>query len=74
MNQMVAPWTSQQVQALNDYQATGDGPVYTCFALHASGRSPALDATHSGWVCPDPDCDYPQENWAWDHTTTPPAA
>jgi len=61
---ITAPWTSEQVQALNDYQERGDMHPYTCGALHASGRSPVLDATHAGWICPDPDCGYVQD-WAW---------
>ncbi|MFJ3200968.1 hypothetical protein [Streptomyces sp. NPDC086989] len=67
---ITAPWTSEQVQALNDYQERGDMHPYTCGALHPSGRSPVLDATHSGWVCPDPACGYTQD-WAWAIATRP---
>lgn len=65
---ITAPWTSEQVQALNDHQERGETSPYICGALHASGRSPVLDATHAGWVCPDPTCDYTQD---WAHIPTP---
>lgn len=62
---ITAPWTSEQVQALADYQDHGDGhPVICGGGPHTHGRSPLLDPTHSGWVCPDPDCDFTQD-WAW---------
>ncbi|MFF4746823.1 hypothetical protein [Streptomyces sp. NPDC001268] len=66
-----APWTSEQVQALNDYQERGQMHPFTCGGgPHRLGRSPLLDAAHSGWICPDPDCDYTQD-WAWDFMATP---
>ncbi|MGW0032077.1 hypothetical protein ACWDXD_19905 [Streptomyces sp. NPDC003314] len=69
-----APWSTEQVQALNDFQQRGGMHPFTCGAIHASGRSPVLDATHSGWICPDPECTYTQD-WAWAFMTQPtPAA
>ena len=61
-----APWTAEQVQALNDYQQRGKMHPFTCGAEHATGVSPVLDATASGWICPDPECTYTQ-TWAWSH-------
>ncbi|MER7908263.1 hypothetical protein [Streptomyces sp. NPDC096068] len=58
-----APWTTEQVQALNEFQQRGGMHPFTCGAEHTSGRSPVLDATHSGWICPDPKCAYTQD-WA----------
>jgi len=66
MNDIVrAPWTSEQVQALNTAQEHGTRPPRICGAeVHASGRSPLLDATHTGWICPDPACTYTSD-WEW---------
>lgn len=61
--EICAPFTSEQVDALNRWQAEGPGHPFTCAALHSTGRSPVLNATHSGWICPDPACDYTQD-WA----------
>ncbi|MFZ3592279.1 hypothetical protein [Streptomyces sp. BH104] len=57
-----APWTSEQVDALNGFQQTGGMHPFTCGTEHHV-QSPVLDATHSGWICPDPSCDYTQD-WA----------
>ncbi len=56
-----APWTSEQVTALNLFQQQGGVHPFTCGA-HV-GSSPVLDATHAGWICPDQDCAYTQD-WA----------
>jgi hypothetical protein len=58
-----APWTAEQVTALNAFQHHGRMHPFTCGATHASGQSPVLVATNSGWVCPDPQCVYRQD-WA----------
>lgn len=58
-----APWSAGQVTALNAFQHHGCMHPFTCGATHASGQSPVLVATHSGWVCPDPQCVYRQD-WA----------
>ncbi|MGW4703741.1 hypothetical protein [Streptomyces sp. NPDC004285] len=59
------PWTSEQVQALNNSQEHGTRPPRICGAeVHATGRSPLLDATHAGWICPDPACTYTSD-WEW---------
>ena len=58
-----APWSSGQVAALNAFQECGGMHPFTCGNLHASGQSPVLEASSSGWFCPDPACDYRQD-WA----------
>ncbi|MEV7034577.1 hypothetical protein AB0N99_30650 [Streptomyces sp. NPDC093272] len=57
------PWTSEQVQALNDFQQRGAMHPFTCGREHPGQQSPTLDATHAGWICPDPMCTYEQD-WA----------
>ena len=61
--EITAPWTSEQVDALNRFQQEANMHPFTCGALHSSGQSPVLQATHDGWVCPDSACKYTQE-WA----------
>ncbi|GKQ35154.1 hypothetical protein [Streptomyces sp. A012304] len=58
-----APWTADQATALNAFQHYGRMHPFTCGALHESGQSPILVATHSGWTCPDPQCTFRQD-WA----------
>ncbi|WP_405558927.1 hypothetical protein OHV08_33875 [Streptomyces canus] len=58
-----APWTDEQVTALNGFQHHGRMYPFTCGAVHSSGRSPILVATPAEWICPDPSCDYTQD-WA----------
>lgn len=57
-----APWSTQQVDALNRYQASGLMHPFTCRGEHPEGR-PALIAQHDGWLCPDPRCGVSQD-WA----------
>ena len=58
-----APWTPEQVAALNARQAN-NGPLgvhpYTCGAPKCRA---ILVATESGWICPQPFCGY-RQNWA----------
>lgn len=68
---IVAPWTIDQVDALNAWQQTGWTPTYTCGGpcrdrdRDSGARQPrperALVATLDGWICPT--CDYTQ-SWA----------
>lgn len=53
-----APFTDEQIAALNQFQADGRFHPYTCGndSTHAN-----LVATRDGWICPD--CDYRQA-WA----------
>ena len=62
-NLIYAPWSGEQVSALNTFQQRGNIHPFTCGAVHSSGRSPLLVATSAGWICPDPSCDYTQD-WA----------
>jgi hypothetical protein len=64
-DQIRAPWTPEQVAALNRFQAEGGMHPFTCGGEHAPG-SPALVAYTDGWRCPQPygeACDYRQD-WA----------
>lgn len=63
--QIHAPWTPEQVAALNRFQAEGGMHPFTCGGDHAPG-SPALIAYTDGWRCQQPygeSCDYRQD-WA----------
>lgn len=57
-----APWTEQQIAALNAYQRSGRMHPFTCgneqHKLHQT-----LIAERDGWYCPDDACDYRQD-WA----------
>lgn len=54
-----APWTIEQVDALNKFQRRGDAHEFTCG--HEHGGDKTLFATSDGWRCPH--CDYSQD-WA----------
>lgn len=57
-----APWTPEQVAALNRFQREGGMHPFTCGGDHESHH--VLVATPDGWVCPDrPVCGYTQD-WA----------
>lgn len=58
---IVAPWTTEQVSALNDFQDSGVMHPFTCPRPHTASME--LVATPDGWVCPFLSCDYTQ-NWA----------
>lgn len=53
-----APWKSEQVRSLNNYQTSPLHP-FTC---GVDSRHRPLQATKRGWRCLD--CSYTQ-NWAW---------
>ncbi|MEU5043193.1 hypothetical protein [Streptomyces griseorubiginosus] len=60
-----APWTPDQVDALNAFQRRGGMHPFTCGGEHTPA-SPALVAYTDGWRCPQPygeSCDYRQD-WA----------
>jgi hypothetical protein len=60
-----APWTKEQVDLLNAYQARGDAHPYTCpGGQKACDGSRNLTATAEGWVCR---CGAYRQNWAHDH-------
>jgi len=54
-----APWSPQQVDALNHWQALGYVHEFTCGNEHEGSR--ILFATRQGWICAH--CDYRQD-WA----------
>jgi hypothetical protein len=58
-----APWTDEQVEALNRWQAAGHVHEYTCPNNHAGSR--VLVAKNDGWHCPS--CVYKQ-TFAYDQT------
>ena len=55
-----APFSSEQVDALNRYQRSGVFHEFTC-AEHHDGADRTLVATRQGWICPH--CDY-RQSWA----------
>jgi len=57
-----APWSDEQVYALNRWQGCDWVHEFTCPAGHM------LAALHSGWVCPD--CNY-RQTWAHDYMYNP---
>ena len=58
----VAPWSPEQVAALNAAQADDRFHGYTCPGDHTcSGRTRKLLATPEGWVC---DCGGYDQGWA----------
>jgi hypothetical protein len=60
-----APWTAEQVETLNRYQASGLMHPYTCPNWHGEPvERRNLLATEAGWTCRH--CDYKQD-WAHDH-------
>jgi hypothetical protein len=58
-----APWTIDQVLALNAYQRLGYVHEFTCPENHER-KSRVLVAKPDGWHCPT--CDYRQD-WAHDY-------
>lgn len=76
-----APWTPQQVLALNRWQEAGTVHPFTCgsgdrmdfahvaYANRNGGDFGQLVATARGWICPA--CSYTQD-WAHDFMLEPP--
>jgi len=60
-----APWTPEQVEALNKFQHSGRFHPFTCGKRSDHNNNDILVATPAGWVCPYPGCDYTQ-GWAHD--------
>jgi len=54
-----APWTDEQVDALNRWQQCGHVHEFTCPNHHKASR--VLEAKNDGWHCPG--CTYTQ-TWA----------
>jgi hypothetical protein len=57
---IIAPWTAEQVDALNRFQHAGTVHEFTCPG-HEGGGDRTLVATRDGWICCH--CDY-RQNWA----------
>lgn len=63
-----APWTGEQVDALNRHQGRYDLHPYTCENYHGKDvERRTLVATVRGWICRY--CDYQQD---WAHDLPPP--
>lgn len=55
-----APWSEQQVAALNAFQRAGQMHPFTCGAERCSE---VLTAVRMGWICDRLACYY-RQNWA----------
>ena len=65
MNRIRAPFTPQQVVALNRFQTSGELHTFTCgFSDDHPDDGGILVAVQHGWICPAT-CDY-ELDWAWD--------
>lgn len=59
-----APFTNEQVEALNAWQQRPGVHPFTCPNDHTDSTAEyVLVATTDGWTCPDERCDYTQ-HWA----------
>ena len=65
---ITAPWTSEQVDALNRFQRSMMFHPFTCGTTHGNADR-TLFATRNGWRCPH--CDY-QQDWAHAFMFEPP--
>lgn len=68
MSLIYAPWTDEQVAALNRWQEWDNIHPFTCINSH-SPETRDLIACETGWFCRW--CDYTQ-NWAHDFMLNPP--
>lgn len=59
---ITAPWSSEQVAALEQFQTISGMHPFTC-GVDRHSLPPRLVPSQSGWHCPDPACDYRQD-WA----------
>jgi hypothetical protein len=62
-DKILAPWSAEQVAALNRFQADGGMHPFTCGNEHPAHLSPVLWATTAGWRCNIIGCNYEQD-WA----------
>lgn len=65
-----APWTPEQVAALNDYQRSGVMHPFTCGHEHPAHPNAILTAAPDGWRCHVLGCDYEQD-WAHEFMANP---
>lgn len=68
MGKIYAPWTPEQVDALNAFQRLGYVHPYTCSGHEGDGNRDLI-ATRAGWICCH--CDYKQ-GWAHVGMLNPP--
>lgn len=61
MSKIFAPFTEEQIEALNSWQRNGKFHPFTC----KNHRNISLTATADGWHCSVEKCSYAQ-NWAHD--------
>jgi hypothetical protein len=61
MTKIIAPWSAEQVKALNEWQRRGNLHPFTCGTEQCGG---VLTAGADGWTCPN-GCGYAQD-WAHD--------
>jgi|WetSurSiteA1Bulk_404760.scaffolds.fasta_scaffold182682_2 hypothetical protein len=50
---LIAPWTDEQVELINLFQKSGKGHPYTCGGGGGPHSGVDLIATNEGWVCPE---------------------
>jgi hypothetical protein len=62
-DQVQAPWSDDQVDALNAWQQLDHVHPFTCPEDHLAGAV-SLVATPTGWVCPQGKCKRTQ-SWAY---------
>lgn len=62
MEEIRAPWTPEQVAALNKFQQRMQFHPFTCGGAAHEFQPPVLIADTDGWHCPT-DCNY-QQDWA----------
>lgn len=71
MEKIFAPWTPEQVAALNAFQKRGQFHPFTCGNAYGHEYySPTLIALEDGWHCPAPFCGY-RQNWAHEYMADP---
>lgn len=72
MSKIIAPFTPEQVEALNAYQEKGYFHPFTCPGEEDEGDAPCpsrnLIATEAGWVC---SCGRYTQDWAHEAMTRP---
>ncbi len=66
MDKITAPFTKEQVKALNEYQQKGFFHPFTCCAYEGCKRGQDVNegiliAAEEGWICP---CGKYKQNWA----------
>lgn len=64
MELLYAPWTPEQVDALNEFQRLRVMHPFTCgWRSEHPEHEGVLEAREGGWSCPAEGCQYTQ-NWA----------